>query len=494
MRRGDALDDFREALDLASDPTTQARAAVALATALLFSNRALEAAELANEVGPRLGPEQREEAMRLDLLALVSAPGPVSLNRWGEEVLEGRTAAAKTVLGQLVFRRAVAGDPTSVVVPLARRALEGGRLPLGPESDPVFAPAHVLVFADLFDEVATMLDAVMAEAKRHGSLLWFAGSSALRSRVHYRTGALAEAEADARQALDSSKAGWNFWALEASHMLALVLAETGAIEEATRIVQEAAADVGPDALAYQHGFLSHAHGIVAAAAGRSEEAARAFLACGERMDELDSGNPSVLDWRSQAALAFLRVGDREQARRLAAQEVAEAQRFGAARAIGIALRVNALAQDPVSLAQLEEAVRVLSTSPARLEHARVLVDYGAAMRRTGRRAAARDPLLEGQDLAARCGAAPLVGKAREELLAAGARPRGVLRRGVDALTASERRVAAMAAEGLSNPDIAQALFVTSRTVEAHLSHTYQKLGISSRRELARALTPAELAP
>ena len=63
----------------------------------------------------------------------------------------------------------------------------------------------------------------------------------------------------------------------------------------------------------------------------------------------------------------------------------------------------------------------------------------------------------------------------------------MLRRGADALTASERRVAAMAASGMQNREIAQALFVTVKTVETQLSSCYRKLAIGSRRELGPAL-------
>lgn len=91
------------------------------------------------------------------------------------------------------------------------------------------------------------------------------------------------------------------------------------------------------------------------------------------------------------------------------------------------------------------------------------------------------------DLAHTCGATPLVDRARDELRAAGARPRRYRSTGVAALTASERRVAEMAAGGMTNRDIAQGLFVTLRTVEVHLTHSYAKLGITARTELAEAL-------
>ena len=112
---------------------------------------------------------------------------------------------------------------------------------------------------------------------------------------------------------------------------------------------------------------------------------------------------------------------------------------------------------------------------------------GAALRRAGRRADARAPLTEGLDLAERCGATPLAAHAREELAAAGARPHAHARGGRDTLTAAELRVCRLAADGMSNPEIAQALFITRGTVESHLHVAYRKLGISSRTALAKAL-------
>jgi DNA-binding NarL/FixJ family response regulator len=115
------------------------------------------------------------------------------------------------------------------------------------------------------------------------------------------------------------------------------------------------------------------------------------------------------------------------------------------------------------------------------------VDLGAALRRARRPTEAREPLRTGLAAARACGALPLAERAHEELTASGARPRKIVRAGVEALTSSERRVARMAAEGMTNKEIAQALFVTVRTVEAHLHHAYQKLDISSRGQLREAL-------
>ena len=137
---------------------------------------------------------------------------------------------------------------------------------------------------------------------------------------------------------------------------------------------------------------------------------------------------------------------------------------------------------------------MLAGSQARLEHARALVDLGAALRRGNQRTEARQRLREGVDLARRLGAFGLAARANEEIAATGARPRKVLQTGLDALTASERRVAQLAACGVSNKEIAQTLFVTIKTVEVHLSSAYRKLDISSRAQLDNALLTPEPSP
>jgi len=152
----------------------------------------------------------------------------------------------------------------------------------------------------------------------------------------------------------------------------------------------------------------------------------------------------------------------------------------------VALRVAGLAQGgSKGIELLNESVAALRSSPALLERAHSLFELGAALRRDGRRSAAREPLAEALDLAARCGARPLATRVREELKATGARPRRVWRTGLEALSPRELRVAQLAAAGLTNRDIAHQLFVTLKTIEGHLARTYAKLGIERRQQLAR---------
>ena len=121
------------------------------------------------------------------------------------------------------------------------------------------------------------------------------------------------------------------------------------------------------------------------------------------------------------------------------------------------------------------------------QFARTLAPLGAALRRQNRRVEARDPLRRALDLAARCHASALAAEAQDELRACGARPRRLVLRGVESLTPTERRVAGLVADGLSNPEVAQTMFVTRATVETHLGAIYRKLDISSRSQLPGAL-------
>jgi DNA-binding CsgD family transcriptional regulator len=182
------------------------------------------------------------------------------------------------------------------------------------------------------------------------------------------------------------------------------------------------------------------------------------------------------------------LGDDDAARAAVEQAMQAAAAAESRRRLGGALRVAGLVEGGTrGVELLRRAAEALAESPALLWRAQAFIDLGGAMRRDGQTVAARPMLRDGMELAHRCGATPLADRAEEELRAAGGRPRRRAGVGADALTASERRVAELAAVGASNKEIAQSLFVTLRTVEMHLSNAYSKLEIRSRHELANAL-------
>jgi DNA-binding NarL/FixJ family response regulator len=173
---------------------------------------------------------------------------------------------------------------------------------------------------------------------------------------------------------------------------------------------------------------------------------------------------------------------------MAEATLAHARHWGAPTLVSRALCTLAMTIDGSDrLAALDEAVAVLDGSPARLARAEALADLGAALRRSGRRAAARPPLREALELARRCGAAGLAKRVADELAATGEKVRRYTPIGVESLSPSERRVAELAASGLTNRQVAQTLFLTVKTIEAHLAAAYDKLGIRSRQQLPAAL-------
>ena len=250
--------------------------------------------------------------------------------------------------------------------------------------------------------------------------------------------------------------------------------------------------VDQDTLHRGHTLISRARLLLAL--GQTKPALDQLLAVGRLPRTYGVATPAFIPWRSHAALLLHQLGDLPAAQRLANEEVELARAMGAPRAIGIALRANALVHTPPALEALQEALDILERSPARLEHARTLVDLGATRRRAGERAASREPLREGHDLALLCGATLLVERARAEIAATGARVAPIGLRGVASLTPSERRVAELAAQGQTNKHIGQTLFITESTVETHLRHAYDKLDVRSRHKLSALLPQSDAAP
>jgi ATP/maltotriose-dependent transcriptional regulator MalT len=194
-------------------------------------------------------------------------------------------------------------------------------------------------------------------------------------------------------------------------------------------------------------------------------------------------------WRTTAALAALAMDQRDRALALAEDALQLNDTTGVLHERIRARWVLGLCRGGKDgLGLLQEAVDIGVAQPPRLETARALVELGSALRRANRRAAARAPLQRAADMALAGGATALHNRAHTELAAAGARPRREwLTRGPESLTPSERRIAELAARGLSNREIAQALFVTPKTVEYHLRNTYRKLEIEGRGDLTPAL-------
>jgi DNA-binding CsgD family transcriptional regulator len=491
-----ALTSLRDALAHLHEPDLRRRAWLELGGALAWSDRWEEAVE-AFGAGLRERPGLRDDiAMRLEAELLANAirlpdrqrDAYARLGRIDVRPSSGR--AAVFLLGLQAYGDAVHGVHRERAV---ERALEVLSVhPLTHEADansPLYGyTLYALLSADRLVEASRMLDTGIADARRRGALFTWSVSLTTRAWVAFLRGAVVDAETDARLAFDAPA---NEFLKARSYVVGYfvqILVERGALEEAVSLL--AAAEDRPDMNADQDWHLLRARVVVAAARRDYRAALADALTLGSVLDAHGIVNPaaSYPPWRSEAALAHHALGHADEAIELAKEEVALARVWGAPRALGRALRVLGLLEGgPAGIEHLRQAVAILEESPGRLDHAYAIADLGATLRRANQRRAARELLRRALEIAQQSGARRLSERTHADLIASGARPRRLEQRGAESLTPSERRVAAMAGEGLSNREIAQELFVTLRTVEMHLTNSFRKLDVSSRTQLAGAL-------
>jgi DNA-binding CsgD family transcriptional regulator len=490
----EAIDHLLGAMEATLDRRERAGIALDAGRALLAFGRHADAAEAFGRGLQELDDPLDELFGRLSaahettqyLRPVLEGQGPPELA--GDALRSQGAAGNRTGLAQLALQAAFRGEPRQQVVDLAVRALDRGALLRDETADglPYYLACDALTIAEDFGLAEVALTSAVEEGRARGSVLGTATAHFFRSITFLRRGAIREAAADARRALDAERRGWRFACSSARCVLGEALLELGSPDEARRCLVEAEAAMGENTIARI--AVSAMRARIATIDGSPDDALEAFLDCGKLLEQARAPNPAVLPWRSGAARALAALGDREEARALLQQELDLAEAFGAAGVVGRTLRtLGAIEGGARGLEALEAAVAHLERSQAAGERARALVDYGAALRRSGQRRAAREQLLRGMDLARRFGAETLARRAMAEAKATGARPRRTALEGRLSLTPREEQVAALAAQGRSNREIATELVITQKTVEWHLSHVFRKLGLTSRNELLRAL-------
>ena len=486
---------LEEAHGCAADPVIRGRALFELFQANpggLASRRAL--APLVDRTIVELEDLDRELALRLRAVKVVlmtaspSRPDAVAAEGRG---LTGATPGEAVLLGHLWFVRMGADASAAEVAGIAERAARQAEALLEEGSTALVITGIVLglVWTDHLEEAERVLDLALAVARRRGSTVDFGIALTHRSGVHRRAGRLLEAEADARTALAAAgESAWSWAGRPSVTPLLTSLLDQGRVEEAARELTAAGAegdilDAPPmTPLLLERMKLRAAQRDHRRALADWEEAVR-------RAQRLRGINPPWIGDLGVAAEVHQALGDTAGARAMTEQGLRLARRWGTPGALGQALHTAArfgAVDHPVET--LHEAVEHLRRSPARLELARALVTLGEVLRRQGHRVDSREPLREGYGIALACGAAGLAETARQELRASGIRVRREALTGAASLTASERRIADMAACGDTNAEIAQSLFLTVKTVEMHLTSVYRKLGVRSRRDLPAMLS------
>jgi len=484
----EATTHLEQALGSAGEnPATWFGASWLLALAYIVADRAEQAVAVFERLLAALGDGDAPLALTLEAsIALVGLgnerTAPAALRR-AEQLQRGLNTVTDPPLHLLVALANYAARTNRVTeaLELTDRAL--ACKPFPPSRELSIALMYLLTMVERYEQLQRLCDDLLTAARRHGAMREMIVFSTLRSWASAECGQLADAEADARWALE--RAG-ETGRMQALSCMLKVLVERDELDEAERLLEQHA---GPSEL--RSGEVARflgARGRLRAAQGRMDEALADLLDCGERNRRLGfvmlGGGP----WRAEAALVHAALGNTVEARDIAAEQLELAREFGLPRTLGVSLRAAGLVEGgEAGLELLAEAVSTLERSPSPIELARALTDYGAALRRAGRRSQARAELGRGLDIGHHLGARRIANRARGELIAAGAKPRRDAITGRDALTAGELRVARLAAEGLTNREVAQSLFITTMTTKGHLSRVYRKLGITRRDQLARAL-------
>ena len=460
------------------------------AIACAMDNRAEEAAVALQGALEEPSTEGRERHRLEVVLAMVSTAHP-SLTGPGFERLERVAATTRPDedVARLLLAMAAYADywraraPAAEVAERIERLLRGGdshEAELYTGLGSVWC-AITVFHADRVDAALRLIEGMEASGKRHASVPLIAAATTARSRIMRALGRLEEAELAARRALDLDPESVHRFGYPAViGGLVEVLVESGRPGEAEAVMAEHS-----PGLVLPAGTWHAARIALLCAQHRHDEAA---VVAEELLERLAQRHHAGIRLREHAAQAFLDAGDRERAAAVAAEGIAVGRRWGAPSALAPHLRIRGLALGEEEA--LREAAALVEDGPFRIEAARCLLALGAHLRRTRRRAEARDPLRRALHLAQRSGAQPLAERALAELRASGARPRSALLSGVESLTPSELRVAKLVAGGASNPEVARSLYVSRSTVETHLRAVFRKLDVSDRSQLAAALDGA----
>ncbi|MEU9370784.1 AAA family ATPase [Streptomyces avermitilis] len=347
-----------------------------------------------------------------------------------------------------------------------------------------------LVLADRLDKAALWCDTLLQEATERRVPMWQALLSSAKARMDLRAGRLAAAEESARSALTLVPAeGWGVAIASPVTTSLHVNTALGRLDEAAAHLAVPIPDPAfqtPDGLLYLQ-----ARGHYYLAAGRPYAALDDFHTCGDLMIRWNFDLPALVPWRTDAAQAYLSLGDDDRALNLAEEQLALAGP-GRSWVYGVSLRVMAGALAPRQrLPLIGEAVEILQERGHQFELAHAIADLARAHRELGDGGRARALARKAQQLERECGVpAPRTKPVAETGSLPDERPWNAhdTRGTAVELTEAELRVATLAADGYTNRQIAEKLFITISTVEQHLTRSYRKLAVRRRADLASRLS------
>ncbi|MBV9041490.1 MAG: AAA family ATPase [Acidimicrobiia bacterium] len=496
-RDPNAAGDLAAARQLSDDPVQRARIGWALAEFQLLSGAWGPAVSLVREVLAELGDRDPDVQARLEgLRAANDAYDPAQTVALDDRLPRLRSLVdtsgpgTRTLALVLAILAILRGGDLADARELIERGLDEGRLlrDEGSESLALAQGIGALISLDDIEGAEAATAGVFDDARRRGSVLGYIAGCYYRTWIDSQRGRLHVAETYLRSVFEQSLEHGVTYALPSVIWAGQdVLLERAGVGDIVDFIESVQLDAS--LLATISGaWVLIVRGRLRLLQGRRMQGIADLRAAGQLCDATRLINPITVLWRSPLALA-LAGDDIGEAKRLVASELETTHRLGLTRCEGVTLRASGVIEGGSSgVDLLRRSLACLERVDAPLERARTLVELGAAQRRLNQRVAARDPLTQGLDLAHVCGAERLAARAIEELRASGARPRRRRLSGPEGLTSAEARVARMAADGMTNREIAQALFVTTKTVENQLTTVYRKLDVRSRDKLSEALT------
>lgn len=377
--------------------------------------------------------------------------------------------------------------PSEQVVEAAERILRATRLE-GMGMDAAESALLALTYADLPHRAAPWCDRLIEQAVARESPSREARLSAIRAEISMRQGDLSAAEQHARNSLELiPPQGWGITVGSSLGSLLTAMTAMGRHEDVTELVGRPV----PDAMLQSRFGLHyvHARGRHGLATEDYGGALADFLYCGELMGRWGIDSPGLIPWRTDAADAYLRLGEKGRAVGLLEEQLARSDREVFPRAHGSALRLlghtHELRQRPVLL---RRAADILRTSSDRYALAQALCDLTMAYHELGEQRRATVIGLQAWSLAAECRADPLsrlmaTERAEPDDYVLEARNQQSV-----VLTDAAQRVTDLVALGHTNREIAKKLFVTVSTVEQHLTRAYRLFNVTNRADLAMVLS------
>jgi DNA-binding CsgD family transcriptional regulator len=495
-----ALRLLAEALPLDDDPRVRARVQHLRGAVEMWSGAPKSAHGLLVAEADAVEPHDPERAARMltdaTWAALMAADlaGGVETGTRARAVAENvgglGAVAADGALGIAVL---LGGDSARAIPLLARYHSARAEIEPARAADAVPTPsAQVLMWLEQYDEAREVAVAAVESARARSALGTLPYALAELSDLDFRTGYWPSAAANAAEAARvADELGQETVLAYALACLARIEAAKGD-EISCREHAIRAIELGEHRIGAAVGFGLSALGLLELGLGRPEEAFDILGRLAMLASDRGLGEPNVVQWAPDFIEACIRSGREEEALRELTALESQALMTGRCWAAATAARCRALLAEKGDLSVAFEAALVLHANvPAPFERARTLLAYGERLRRSRRRTDARAHLQDALVVFERLGAAPWAARARGELAATGAVAGGRVASTADQLTPQELQVALIVAEGATNREAGAKLFLSPKTVEAHLGRIYRKLGVRSRTELARRITASE---